>query len=412
MTEHLGYSTYRSLSIKYGSSFFVFDPIKLRSNYRSLYSGFRSFYPKVQIGYSYKTNYTPWICRILQDEGAWAEVVSEMEYSAALRLGTPSNKIIFNGPYKADWAFREAALGGAILNLDSHRDLDLLALVSAEAPAGANIRVVLRTNFPIDSRISRFGFDTESSDFSEAVNIVSTLPNVDFMGLHCHFPNRGLDSFRSRAENLVSLCKKVFPSHPPKILNIGGGFFSDLPETLLRTMSERPATFADYGAVIGKIFTKAFPDPHHSPLLFLEPGTALVANVLDFYTQVVSTKSIRGKHFATVAGSIFDVSPNAKIRSLPVTSIFNPELSRGAARDYSVVGFTCIESDILTESLVAPLMSSDVLVYGNVGSYSIVMRPPFILPSSAVLMKNNDGTDFVLIKSPQTNQDVFSLYHA
>ena len=78
MNNSLDFAKYSSLALDYGPSFFVFDPIRLRSNYWSLYNSFSSYYPKIQIGYSYKTNYTPKICRLLHDEGAWAEVVSEM----------------------------------------------------------------------------------------------------------------------------------------------------------------------------------------------------------------------------------------------------------------------------------------------------------------------------------------------
>jgi len=407
---HLDFSSYCALAKEHGPSFFILDSGRLRSNFRSLRNAFLGFYPKVEIGYSYKTNYIPQVCRILQDEGAWAEVVSEMEYAAARRIGTLCDRIIFNGPYKAEWAFREAAHGGALLNLDSTRDLELLRGVSNSASLETQIQVVLRTNFSIDHNISRFGFDVDSAEFTEALNILRNLPNVHLSGLHCHFPNRDLDSFRKRAEGLVELCKDVFPDKPPKLLNIGGGFYSDLPESLRRTTTAMPATFTDYGFVVGQILSKAFPDPSSSPILFLEPGTALVADAMNFYTQVVSTKSIRGHHFATVAGSIFDISPNAKTRSLPVTPILNPQVLREPARAFAVAGFTCIEGDILTDSLTAPLKTGDVLVYGNVGSYSVVMRPPFILPSHPVLMARADGAGLDVIKARQSNDAVFDLF--
>ncbi|MCP9943540.1 hypothetical protein KBY70_14265 [Cyanobium sp. ATX 6E8] len=410
MFDYLDYSSYSKLAADHGPSFFVFDPRKLLDNYDNLCNAFLANYPKVQIGYSYKTNYTPQICMALQDKGAWAEVVSEMEYSAARRLGTPIDRIIFNGPYKADWAFNDAALGGAIINLDSKRDLDLLHTASSNALGSIDIKVVLRTNFPIDDSTSRFGFDVESDEFLEIVDFIQNLPNVHLSGLHCHFPNRSLTSFRCRAENLVALCSRIFPDKPPDILNIGGGFFSNLPESISSSMSELPASFTDYGALIGKIFYQAFLKYSFFPTLFLEPGTALVADVMHFYTKIVSTKSIRGRYFATVAGSIYDVSPNAKIRNLPVTPILDPDISRGSALDYSVTGFTCIEGDILTDSLKSPLEVGDALVYGNVGSYSVVMRPPFILPSNPVLMKRLDGSGYDLIKARQTNEDVFNLY--
>ena len=194
-------------------------------------------------------------------------------------------------------------------------------------------------------------------------------------------------------------------------MNIGGGFFSELPESISSRYSNPLASFAEYGETVGRIFAQTFPSSLDTPTLLLEPGTAIVANVLDFYTEVVSTKSIRGKYFATVAGSIFDISPNAKIDYLPVSVIHNPNAERGPSRNYEVVGFTCIEGDILTESLISPLSAGDALVYGNVGSYSVVMRPPFILPSNPILMMNPHDGDFTLIKSRQSNEEVFNLFN-
>ena len=406
----LDHEVFCSLAKRHGSSFFLLDAEQLRTNYASLLSAFQAHYPKVKIGYSYKTNYTPQICRILQAAGAWAEVVSEMEYAAARRLGTPGENIIFNGPCKAEWAFREAALGGATLNLDSSRDLDLLSAVALSAPAGVTLRVVIRTNFAIDESVSRFGFDVEGTEFESALETINFLPNVYLAGLHCHFPNRDLDSFRRRAEGLVSLCKRIFPNQPPEVLNIGGGYYSALPESIRRTRDKPPATFDDYAAIVGHVLSQAFPNRADAPTLFLEPGTALVADVLTFYTQVVSTKSVREHHFATVAGSIFDISPNAKMKSLPVTPILDPKVLRGPAKDFAIAGFTCIEGDLLSDSLVAPLEVGDVLAYSNVGSYSIVMRPPFILPANPILMAKMDGTGFDLIKERQTNEAIFDLF--
>jgi diaminopimelate decarboxylase len=174
--------------------------------------------------------------------------------------------------------------------------------------------------------------------------------------------------------------------------------------------AEPPATFKDYGRVVGQVLSKAFPDSATAPTLFLEPGTALVADVMTFYTQVVSTKSVRDRHFATVSGSIFDISPNAKTKSLPVTPILDPKMPRGVVRDFVIAGFTCIEGDVLTDSLIAPLRAGDVLAYGNVGSYSIVMRPSFILPSNPILMVRENEEGFDVIKARQSNEAVFDLF--
>lgn len=386
---------------EHGPSFFVLNLPKFRSNFRALREAFLAHYPSVEIGYSYKTNYTPHLCLAAHEEGGHAEVVSEMEYAAAKRLKIPGDRIIYNGPYKADWSFFEAAHTGATLNLDSVRDLWLLSQ-AADTDTTKIVNVVFRVNFEIGGDLSRFGFDVDGDDFRSALTAVNALPNVKLCGLHCHFPDRDLESFRRRAEGLVKLMRGVFPDDPPDILNIGGGYFSQMPDSLRRTRPEPPATFSDYGKVVGKILSTALAGAEKKPTLFLEPGTALVADCQTFYTQVISTKSIRGKHFATVAGSIFDISPNAKSRVLPVAAIRKSQVAEATDQPVAIVGFTCIEGDILTEAFGEGLSSGDFVSYQNVGSYSVVMRPPFILPSNPVLMRGESGT-LSLIKARQSN---------
>ncbi len=401
----LDWQTLAALSEEHGPSFFILDLPKFRSNFQALRAAFRAHYPAVEIGYSYKTNYTPHLCYAAHEEGGYAEVVSEMEYAAAKRLNIPGERIIYNGPYKADWSFLEAAHSGATLNLDSQRDLQLLRQ-AAEAQSDKTIKVVLRTNFAIGADVSRFGFDVSGEEFRLALQTLDAIPNAELFGLHCHFPDRDLDSFRRRAEGLVALAHSVFPDRPPRVLNIGGGYFSRMPESLRRTRSEPPATFEDYGEVIGQVLSKAFAAGPEHPTLFIEPGTALVADCQVFYTQVISTKSVRGRHFATVAGSIFDISPNAKSKVLPVTSIRKQDVQVRSGSPVAIVGFTCIEGDILTEDFDGELATEDFVAYGNVGSYSLVMRPPFILPSNPVLMRDDMGI-LSLIKARQSNSAPF-----
>ena len=52
-------------------------------------NAFKSTKVKTQIAYSVKTNYLPAVCSVFREEGAWAEVVSEMEYQLSRALGVP-----------------------------------------------------------------------------------------------------------------------------------------------------------------------------------------------------------------------------------------------------------------------------------------------------------------------------------
>ncbi len=402
----LDWAAAQGLAAEHGRSFFLLDAARFRSNFSALLGAFEDHYPDVNIGFSYKTNYTPQLCRIVHEMGGFAEVVSSMEYDLARRLGVPGSRIIFNGPYKGAAAFKDAALSGATLNLDSARDLVMLQDIAPGADGPIN--VVLRCNFALNAdEISRFGLDVDGPEFAAMLDGIAQLQSVVLKGLHCHFPDRDLESFGRRADRLVELVNRVFPDHLPDILNIGGGYFSNMPDSLRQSFASPPASFADYGALIGARFTKGLAERGKLPALFLEPGTALVADTQQFYTQIVSTKSVRGRNFATVAGSGFDISPTARSRNLPVTPVLQ-EPRRDDGEAFDIVGYTCIEKDILSEAVQAPLRVDDFVCYDNVGSYSVVMRPPFILPANPVLMR--DGSDLRLIKTRQTMDEVFQNF--
>ena len=404
---YLEYKDLIKLSKTYGQSFFILDSEKFRKNYIKFSKAFKSHYPKICIGYSYKTNYTPHLCQIVNQEGGYAEIASEMEYEAAKKIGVPIKKIIYNGPNKSKKSFIEAARKGSIINLDNANEISFLK-TAARINLKNKIKIVLRINFDIGKKISRFGFDPEGKEFNIILSQIRDLPNVSLVGLHCHFPFRDLKSFNLRAQKLSSLIKVIFPKKLPEIINIGGGYYSEnIPTKLVKSKLK----YSDYAKVIGKVLSKKFSKEKKWPTLFLEPGTALVSDCQIFCTRVNSVKKVRGIGFATVAGSVIDISPNTRSSKLPVQAVLNPNVKRNKFHStYNIVGYTCIESDYLTHNFNAPLLEGDFVVYSNVGSYSVVMRPPFILPSNPILLYQGKKRPLKLIKKTQSNKDVFRLF--
>lgn len=98
--ERINYNILRNIEDCIGTPFYIMDGEQYKLNVTSFVNAFRSRYPNVIAGYSFKTNYVPALCLIAKDVGAWAEVVSEMEYQLALSLGFTN--IIFNGPIKKE----------------------------------------------------------------------------------------------------------------------------------------------------------------------------------------------------------------------------------------------------------------------------------------------------------------------
>jgi len=394
------------LAKEHGSSFFLLDLHSLVKNYRNFYSAFLSEYSSIQVSYSFKTNYIPSICSSLHHEGAYAEVVSDTEYYLARRLGIPPGHIIFNGPCKGESSFLDAALSGTILNIDNYTDLQMLKKASARSEQ--SIRTVLRINFAFDHHDSRFGFRADGDHLSSVVDTVRALPHVCLLGFHLHLPYRQLHTYQHRLAELIRLSRLYFADVPPEILNIGGGFMSPLTSSSASSLNLTPTSYSEYARVIGHTLIDAFPHPSR-PTLFLEPGTALVANVLSFATRVHSIRHLKHKSIATVDGSLLDISPNAKSSNLPF-DVFKSSEDFSRDRSYDICGFTCIESDVLSRDYLGHLSEGDFIVYNNIGSYSVVMRPPFIRPPFPILSIAPD-TSHSVIRKTISNEDFFAHFN-
>ena len=118
-------------------------------------------------------------------------------------------------------------------------------------------------------------------------------------------------------------------------------------------------------------------------------------------------KKVRDKNIATVNGSSFNIVPTSKGLNLPF-KVFSSKNSN-EIKDFLIGGYTCIESDYLSSGSKLALSIGDFLMFYNVGSYSIVMKPPFILPNVAII-KVDKNLKIKIIKKAEVFNDLFSTF--
>ncbi|HPV56340.1 MAG TPA: hypothetical protein PKW61_04365, partial [Tenuifilaceae bacterium] len=102
---------------KYGSPLYIISESTIRRNMDEIKRAFTVRYPKVQMAWSYKTNYLDAVCRIFHQEGSWAEVVSGFEYDKAIRNNVKGEHILFNSPGKSAAELEKAARDGAYIHI-------------------------------------------------------------------------------------------------------------------------------------------------------------------------------------------------------------------------------------------------------------------------------------------------------
>ncbi len=389
-----------NLKSEYGDAFYLLDSKQFRINFNELKAAFSSVYPNFNIAYSYKTNYTPKLCKIVDELGGYAEVVSEMEMELALRIGVKPNNIIWNGPVKNPIELERFLLLGGVVNVDSLDDLELIKQVVENNP-NKKINLGIRVNYDVgDGVISRFGFDSNSQDFTECLEYIKSKKNVDLINFQCHFAKRNAEYWPYRAKGMIEMIDRI--GIVPKRIDLGGGLFGKMPESLKKQFSAVIYGYDEYAKSV-QIFKDRF--GNNGPELIIEPGSALVGDCMKFICTVKSLKCVRGKWFASVLGSQKNISMSGVNPPIEVIHFNDNEKEY---ENLDIVGFTCIEGDVIYKNYNGKLGTNDSIVISNCGSYSIVMKPPFILPNFPILDISEGKIE--LIKRKEVFDDIFHTY--
>lgn len=386
----------------YGEAFYVLDSNKFKKNYLELEKAFKSIYPNFNIAYSYKTNYIPKLCKIVNELGGYAEVVSELEVELAIRCGVKPTNIIWNGPVKNNLELEKYLLTGVIVNIDSLEEAEIIRNISSSQDKKINVGI--RCNYDVnDSVISRFGLDVNSRDFIEVLNIVNSSPQLNFINLHCHFAKRNIEFWEKRVSGMIDLLENL--DFIPEKIDLGGGLFGKMENSLKSQFQYNIPSYREYAEVVATEFSNLFKKSDKKPELLIEPGTAIVGDCLQFIGTIQSIKNIRGTYFATLLGSQHNI--NMKGIKPPI-EIINQKKGE-VYESIDIVGYTCIESDVIYQNYSGQLSVGDIVIINNCGSYSIVMKPPFILPNFPILEINDDCIE--VIKRKEVFDDIFNTYN-
>lgn len=388
---------------EYGDAFYLLDSEQYRKNFIELRNTFRKIYPNFNIAYSYKTNYTPKLCKIVNELGGYAEVVSEMELEIAQRVGVEPNRIIWNGPIKNPKKLEEFLIAGGTDNIDSIEELAIVRTITEKYP-DKTLNLGIRCNYEVgDGVVSRFGFDVDSDDFKKVLEFVTTAKSIHFINFQCHFAKRQIEYWPARAKGMVELIDRLGVT--PERIDIGGGLFGKMADSLKAQFTNEIPDYQAYAAAAATVFAEYFADKNIKPELLIEPGSALVGDCMKFVGAVKTIKNVRGKNFATIMGSQKNISMSGINPPMEVVAM------GGEQKEYKnldMVGFTCIEGDVLYRGYDGMLAHEDAIVISNCGSYSLVMKPPFILPNFPVLDICGEHTE--VIKRGEVFDDLFHTF--
>ncbi|TVR75845.1 MAG: decarboxylase [Chitinophagaceae bacterium] len=401
------YDSIEKLESKYGNSFYVLNISSFENNVKDLLQAFRKYYSFTNIGYSYKTNYIPYLCKKADGLNAYAEIVSELELRIAQSINVNPQKIIYNGPEKSVESLEFCLINGSKVNVDNNYELGNIVKI-ANKHANRNFEIGIRFNIDLkDNFFSRFGYDVNSENFRNALNIINSTKNLNISGVHFHSgrPDRSIASYLNRLNNLIAIAKNELGSYDIKYINIGGGFYGRMDENMKSQFDGIITSFEEYGQAIATRMREEFPKGDIE--LILEPGVALTVDVLHYIAKIYDVRNIQAKNIAICSGSFFNVKPSGHSKNLTVR-VIKKNNNNPVDNIYQVVGYTCLENDILCENFTGTLEAGDYLKFKNVGAYTIVFTPPFIKLAPPIIAFDNG--EEIVVRQKETFEDIFRSY--
>lgn len=393
---------------QYGSPVYVFSERTIRKAMEDIKRAFSLRYQKVQMAWSYKTNYLDSICRIFHKEGSWAEVVSGFEYDKAIRNGVKGENILFNGPAKSALELEKAARNGSFIHIDHFDELFMLSDICMSKNIEARVAIRVNMDIGIYPKWDRFGLNYENGEAWDAINRIMNNPKLKLMGLHTHIGTyiMSVDAYRIAASKLAELACSIAQKfdHYISYIDMGGGFASKntLRGAYLSGEDTTPS-FEEYAEAITSAIINSQIKPDKLPTLILETGRALIDNAGSIAGSVLANKRLSDGRRATIV----DVGVNLLFTAFWYDHKIYPVSNHsGLVEETTIYGPLCMNIDVLRPSLMFPsLKRGDRFVITRTGAYNNTQWLQFITTRpNVVLIDQNRKVH--LIRRAETLEDV------
>ncbi|MDD3606054.1 MAG: alanine racemase [Candidatus Cloacimonas acidaminovorans] len=400
----------KTLVQKYGTPLFVFSEKQIRRTYRRLLETIRIHYPKVDIVWSYKTNYLAAICNIFHQEGASAEVVSRMEYEKARSNGIPGNRIYFNGPSKRKQDLQIAIKEGAYIHIDHLEELYQIENIAEELAIKPKVAIRVNMDTGISPMWTRFGFNYENGEAYRTVQRLISGNIVQLVGLHTHIGTFILDpnAYYWAATKLLNFAQTIKDNFGIVLdyIDMGGGFASNNTLIDQYTPGELASpSFEQYAEAIGTAFNASHYVKEYHPRLILETGRVLIDESGYLIASVLGKKNLPTGERAVILDAGVNINITAwwyKQRVLPTKPF------PGTYQNTVFYGPLCMNIDVIRSAMPFPdLYYGDTVIISPVGAYNVTQWMQFIEYRPNVCLINETG-EVDVIRSQEDLSDLTS----
>lgn len=335
----------------------------------------------VALHYSIKANPMPALVQHMAGLVDGLDVASGGEMKVALDTGMAPGRISFAGPCKSEAELSQALAAGVCVNLESEREIVLLAALAERHGIAASAVVRVNPDFELRSSgmkmgggAKQFGIDSEQAPAALALAAASGLTIAGFQ-IFSGSQSLKADAIIEAQSQALALGLRLAAEAGLSLqrLNIGGGF--GIPYF----PGETALDIAPIGAHLQRLQDQ-LAAAHPQAQLAIELGRYLVGEAGVYVARVVERKLSRGQLFLVTDGGLHHhlaASGNfgQVIRKNYPVAIGNRMAPQGGEPAH-VVGPLCTPLDLLAERMdLGHAAVGDLVVVFQSGAYGLSASP-------------------------------------
>ncbi|MDX5474547.1 MAG: diaminopimelate decarboxylase [Bacillaceae bacterium] len=405
------------LASQYGTPLYIFDVALIRERAKQFRDTFLNLGVKAQVAYASKAFSTIAMVQLAEEEGLSLDVVSSGELFTALKAGFPVEKIHFHGNNKSAEEL-EMAVANKIGCVVVDNFLELSLLTSICAKYNYNMPILLRLTPGIEAHThdyiltgqedSKFGFDLQSGQAFEAMQLAENSPHVTLLGIHCHIGSQIFETtgFKMAAEKMFETLNdwKVRAGFEASVVNLGGGF------GIRYTEEDDPIPVSIYvEEIIGQVQKYIAKYDMKMPEIWIEPGRSLVGDAGTTIYSIGARKEIPNvRTYVSVDGGMSDnLRPalyQAKYEAVLANRVEAPK-----EETVSIAGKACESGDMLIWDIELPKTNEgDYLAVFCTGAYGYSMSNNYnrITRPAVVFVENGEAH---LVVKRESLEDIVRL---
>ena len=399
---------------EFGSPLYVMDENLLISTCKSYYDNFKCKENHNRVAYAGKAFLTKAMCKLVNEQGLYLDVVSGGELFTAYKAGFPLNKVYFHGNNKSRGEIELGVkLGVGRFVVDN---LDEMKMLNEEAGKN-NIKqdIYLRLTPGIEAHThdyiktgqidSKFGFAPVGETIMNAVKLALDCENLNLKGLHCHIGSQIFETepYKDAVEIMMNFMKEIKDQtgHIIPELDLGGGF------GIHYTDEDKPKEYCE--VILNKVDEVCSRLNIERPILTIEPGRSIVGNAgITLYT-IGAIKNIEGvRTYVSVDGGMTDNIRPALYGAKYEMAIAN-KIDEKANTRVAIAGKCCESGDIFIEDIcIQKPEIGDILAVFSTGAYGFSMSSNYNKNPKAPVVFIKDGV-VRLVSKRQSYEELLEL---